>query len=836
MQAALITVCVFLLLTTVGSNTLPGHHRAAAEDGARNSPTSLARPLDVIRDCGVALAEEGRFAEAAAAFEQGYRESLESESTRHAVRFLTNLANVQFKLAHYREAMRNYLEARELAEISGDREMAGVLSVNIFSLYITLGAFEEAGQAAREVLEAMPPGGSSKHLPEILALRARLYALQGEMDRAIPLFRQAIQEADRQGDLPILARTWNELGYESLKRGDLDTAQSALVEAFRLMKMNGMQVPDRLYQDLGLLRMAQGDLDSASRLLEKAFTVARTTRSTLPVWSLHYRRAQVRAARGRLPEAYLDLKVALACIRDLRLALLPADSVRAGAGVRISHFYDFFIKVAARLYCSTGRSSLARQSFEAAEENRAAALRESLGDAGRIRRSLPARYWETLNRLSEAETSLFRADTPAARRIVDRLRQQLTEMEFQAGLRLAGEAGTNAMTIRQAELADVQRALGGPEALFSFHLSEPNSYLWAVTPDCFELHLLPGREQIGAQVKAFRAAVEKSLPEAAGLGEKLHAALFGDVGADILGKPDWVLILDGSLFELPFPALVVSRNEDTLVYLPEKHSLRVLPAAAMLIMPPEDQWRGPLLAVSDPVYNPADPRWEPPAVTRLSAWRRLLALAPGFPARADTGRPFHLARLAGSARETRACAEAFASTAAPPILLTGTRAGLLDIEASLAAKPSVVHFATHVVPSLEHPDIGHIALSLRPDAEPELLSPTTVAALGVNSGLIVMSGCSSGSGKALPGEGLWGLTRAWLRAGAHNVAATFWPTPDHSGELLQSFYRHLGGAGGQGFPAAPEKALQLAQLDMLRSGTWRSRPSYWAAYFLVCRN
>ena len=99
-----------------------------------------------------------------------------------------------------------------------------------------------------------------------------------------------------------------------------------------------------------------------------------------------------------------------------------------------------------------------------------------------------------------------------------------------------------------------------------------------------------------------------------------------------------------------------------------------------------------------------------------------------------------------------------------------------------------------------------------------------------------MSGCSSGSGEILPGEGIRGLTRAWLRAGAHNVAATLWPTPDHSGELLQSFYRHLGSVTEEGFSEAPEKALRLAQIDMLRSRTWRSRPGYWAAYFVVSRN
>ena len=100
-------------------------------------------------------------------------------------------------------------------------------------------------------------------------------------------------------------------------------------------------------------------------------------------------------------------------------------------------------------------------------------------------------------------------------------------------------------------------------------------------------------------------------------------------------------------------------------------------------------------------------------------------------------------------------------------------------------------------------------------------------------GLVVLSGCSS-AGEALPAEGLMGLTRAWLAGGARAVIATQWPTPDDSGELFRSFYgalRALPGSGSYAVRAA--LALQQAQREMLRSGSWRSDPRYWAAYFVL---
>jgi CHAT domain-containing protein len=80
-----------------------------------------------------------------------------------------------------------------------------------------------------------------------------------------------------------------------------------------------------------------------------------------------------------------------------------------------------------------------------------------------------------------------------------------------------------------------------------------------------------------------------------------------------------------------------------------------------------------------------------------------------------------------------------------------------------------------------------------------------------------------------------GLTRAWLAAGASTVVATRWPTPDDSGELFLRFYRQLKPWAGRRPGSRPAVALQRAQLEVLKSASWRSSPHYWAAYFAVGR-
>jgi hypothetical protein len=185
------------------------------------------------------------------------------------------------------------------------------------------------------------------------------------------------------------------------------------------------------------------------------------------------------------------------------------------------------------------------------------------------------------------------------------------------------------------------------------------------------------------------------------------------------------------------------------------------------------------------------------------------------------------AALVGSAREITLCAAAWRDPR--PTLLVGESAAKASLQVALQARPAVLHVATHVLESAQRSRHGLIVLSLKPGGEAEILDPVEIAAWYAPLGLVVMSGCSSGSAEAPRGSGLMGLTRAWLAGGAAAVAATRWSTPDDAGWLLGSMYGHL-----RNRPAAgPAVALQQAQIDTLRAGGWRSRPAYWSGYFVV---
>ncbi|MGA2327322.1 MAG: CHAT domain-containing protein [Bryobacteraceae bacterium] len=823
MQTKGLLVCLVLLLPSVGTVRKPAAISPGKErSGYRESPA--APELLALSERAKSLVSAGDYLQAAEVNRKGYAEATARSDPRQALRFLGNAGSCWFALSRHRRAMDAYLEARKLAGQIGDWEVAGALSMNISSLYLQMGEVSGAGVAAREGLAALQKLPSSKYRIRLLVQAGEVKTWQGDVDGAIPVFGQAIAEAERQGDLSSKAQACNLLGYGLLRSGRVEAAAAPLLEAFRLRQLIHDRDIDSSYRTVGLLRMAQGDLKTAGTLLDQAVALAAAKPGPVPRWHASYFRGQVRMAQGNLEGAVADFRTAMDLARRWRLEVIPADAVRVSLEVGLQQLYAGFIQAANQLYLATRQASLLRESFEAAEENRAASLRALVTAGDDWRRGLPEEYDQVLARLRGVEVSLLREDSPAARTEAQRLRYALMQMEAKAGLDFGYDPGGRD---NSRLLERTVQALDRSEVLMSFHLGEPDSWVWAVTREGIELHRLSGRSRIATEARQLTEAVKSGSAAAPELGKTLYDSLLGGLGKAARSKPHWSLALDDALFSVPFAALVPERGPDRPVYLVERHSVRLVPSAHLiadrLAAARETAGAtrpGAFVAVGDPIYNTADPRW------RQSLHR------------AGRDSVLQLPRLVGSGREIRSCASAW-DPGAPPVLLEGPEATRAALSKALDGAPPVLHLATHVVSRPHGPAQGMVALSLLPDGEPDFLSPADIATWRVNVGLVVLSGCSSGLGEALPGTGLMGLTRAWLAAGADAVTASLWPAPDDTGELFLSFYRHLreGAAQGGRAPAAryprAAVALERAQIDMLHSGTWRSLPKYWAGYFLL---
>jgi hypothetical protein len=159
----------------------------------------------------------------------------------------------------------------------------------------------------------------------------------------------------------------------------------------------------------------------------------------------------------------------------------------------------------------------------------------------------------------------------------------------------------------------------------------------------------------------------------------------------------------------------------------------------------------------------------------------------------------------------------------------------LDFQASreTAMSPAlggyrVVHFATHGLLNSEHPELSGLVFSLvdnhgRP--QDGFLELQDIYNLNLPVNLVVLSGCETGLGKEIKGEGLIGLTRGFMYAGSSRVVASLWSVSDQAtAELMAAFYRAM-----ERDKMAPAAALRAAQIEISKQDMWRS-PYYWAGF------
>jgi CHAT domain-containing protein len=311
--------------------------------------------------------------------------------------------------------------------------------------------------------------------------------------------------------------------------------------------------------------------------------------------------------------------------------------------------------------------------------------------------------------------------------------------------------------------------------------------------------------------------------------------------------------------------------QDHVVPLMVEHEIVSLPSASvMAVLRRETAGREPapkaVAVLADPVFEADDPRL--PAVTSsrqpvepepvLPAVSHVVppssrtktpsgprASASPLPSAASPARP--LTELQRALRDVRVTRDGLA---VPRLLSTrqeadailsvtppgeGWKAVGFDASRVTATSPElaqyrILHFATHGLINNEHPALSGLVLSLVDEqGRPQngFLRLHDIYNLNLPAELVVLSACNTALGKDVRGEGLVGMVRGFMYAGAMRVVASLWKVDDEAtAELMKRFYRHM---LQEKMPAAA--ALREAQIEMWQQKRWRS-PYYWAAFTL----
>ena len=370
--------------------------------------------------------------------------------------------------------------------------------------------------------------------------------------------------------------------------------------------------------------------------------------------------------------------------------------------------------------------------------------------------------------------------------------------------------------------ADQIRSLLDPATiLLEYALGEERSFVWVVTADSTAVFELPARHDI--ERVALRLHHELSTPDPRAMQRERSTA--AELSRMVLGPASEMLashrlavVADGALHYIPFAALpspVTGSGPATPLLV--GHEIVHLPSASALALQRQTAGHRPAprlaAVVADPVFGPDDPRLATDAASSM-------------PRDGLLSQSTELDRLP----LTRDEALAIAALASPGKVTT-----LLDFAANRStvlsdqlARYRVVHFATHGVVNAELPELSGLALS-RIDASGRplegVLRLRDIYNLRLAADLVVLSGCQTALGKEVRGEGLVGLTRGFMYAGAPRVVASLWWVQDRAtAELMTHFYTAM---WRESLP--PAAALRRAQLALWQERRWQD-PFYWAAF------
>ena len=745
------------------------------------------------------------------------------------------LARVLGLLGRWREAETSYLEALKLYDgQEGSAEATAWQELG--NLERSRGRFEVAERHLQKAYEIFRRTGPlSKRLATLNSLGV-LRVQQGAPEEALKFLDQALQEVPST-DHGTRVETLIVRAEAQLSLGRLELAASSYAEALRWERGSGSRNEAILLTGQGLIAEKRGNRQRARRLYGQTLGLFESLDLPLDAAITRNNIAWLHLASG-------DAAAAQALFADVLQDIEPLGEAALEGVLR------FGLARAAR---ELGDLATAEQEIEAAVDSvellRARSrfqdrmtVLASRHDVFDFQISLLMQQHRLQPSQGFDRQALGVAEQAKARSLLDALGtdldEDILELETQQGDLFAQNPKVAAVRMpRHLVMRFIQEELlDASTRVLAYHLGRRGAQLWVVSKSSVRSYELGEAETI--ELLARRLSLQLAGRHRPGGEERLQATL-GRLAEIVLPPPEMladarrlVIVPSGELFRLPFAALPwPSQNVSEIRSTEPPNRLGpsgsgppdepllasfeviYLPSSSVLMASRQrDRHRTPpgrsVVILADPVFGPQDPRAMAPSVE-----------PPGF--------IVDLPRLEASAREAQAVIDTLGGWTG--LSLMGTDAAIDPVLRGELADFRFVHFATHGVADENVPELSYLMLSqitAEGAWQEGRLTARQVASLELHAELVVLSACRSGPGRPVLGEGLTGLARSFLLAGARRVLVSQWSVDDQAAmELMRRFYAAQAG----GMPAA--EALRHAQLELRRGDRWRD-VYYWGGFAL----
>lgn len=746
---------------------------------------------------------------------------------------LHNMGGIYWSTDRMQTALDHYEKALAIERQEGLKSYEPSTLNNIGDVYRRLGDYEKALTYFNDALERRRALGNRRGEAVSLHTIGLVHQARGEADAALDHFRRALEIRKETGDRRGEAYSLGGIALALHAKGDYRAALENQTNALELWKAIGERRAEaETLQEKAFVHLDIGERDEAIGLFEKALPVSRTLSDSTYEARSHFGLARAWRAKGDLSRALGHMEKTISIVESLR-GRLSNRELKTSYFASIEKFYEFYIDLLMELHAANRDRRYDARALEAQERARARSLLDALSEAvlavdegidpeaaeqeAKLRTKINGQEQQRL-RLVSAE----RKDEAAIEALEKEIAALLTEYSrLLADVRRTNPRYASLAQPQTLAVGEMQALLDERTALVVYAVGEERSFGWLLTRSGLRSAVLPGREKLEEMARqAYDAARRRdSRQEATGerlqsLSDVILAPLVRDLAADRL-----VFVGDEVLEYVPYAALAAPDGASLIA----TYEVVSLPSASVVPYL-RDMRRGGgsrIAVLADPVFRQEDPR--------VAAAGKDAAGGAGEVARsAGDIRLGELRRLRFSRNEALAIAK---------LAPAGATLQALDFSANrdlaLSSDLSdfrIIHFATHGFVNSRYPQLSGLVLSLVDgEGRPQdgFIRLHDIYSMKLSADLVVLSACETALGAEVRGEGLIGLTRGFMHAGARGVVATLWQVDDRAtAELMTHFYRAL---LDEKLTAAA--ALRRAQLALMRDERW-SFPYFWAGFVL----
>jgi CHAT domain-containing protein/Flp pilus assembly protein TadD len=756
--------------------------------------------------------------------EDYYNRALEARSRlgdrRGAAWCLNSLGMVNDMQANYRQALAYEHQALEIYEELEDRRGIGSVHFSMGSVYFYLGNFSKSMEHYERAYAIATEEGDTGLLERVASGMGSVYHDADRMDLAEKFYLQQLEMTRDTGETASVVWSLNNIASFYIESGDESKAGVYMEEAVSLLPEAGM---DHIRSRTLFLRGKT--MDSNAEAIDytlRALELAEANGLKELQWKYLSDLGEYYQLEGDVAEAKRLQESSILEIEALRRGV-GSDELRRHMLRPAITPYDRMVSLTIK---SAPDEDAALEAFGYAERSKAqifsALLREALSKAEsedvaglNQKRDLVSRLSYVQSRLQDG--SLDEGEKGSLLAQMERIERDLLQQEIRLAS-LQKDYGAAVYPV-QNDMATLIGTLGPSERMLSYFLGQERSWLFTAKGGDLEVFELPDRATIEQKAGFYFRMLRQQAGDArtASLpaevieqaSSELHTLLIGPVAERLEPGEILVIVPDGALNRLPFALL--RDGETSLV---QKHELFYAPSLQSLhYLRERDRSAG----------------GDGHELTMFAVGSSGIPAGNGDMRRVYPYTDIAVEPLPLADEEARSVAAAFSSSS----YLVGDDAGELSLAGADLARAEILHIAAHSYVDNEDVRRSFIVLSPPPvgdsgNSEDGLLQWHEITALELNASLVTLSACRAAGGVLAYGEGMTGLTQAFLYAGGNCVLASFIDVPDRfAGRFMAAFYRQL----KEGLSGTA--ALRAAQVEAMGWTDVAHGPALWGSFALI---